>query len=36
MQQLPIKGLKMAINESTEDLYYFTDKMLNDGIFIKY
>jgi hypothetical protein len=33
---LPIKELEIAINEETEDLYYFNDKMLNDGVFIKY
>lgn len=33
---LPIQGLKVATNEATEDLYYFNDEMLSDGIFIKY
>ncbi|QIZ08452.1 hypothetical protein HFZ78_18485 [Priestia megaterium] len=36
MEKLTIEGLKTVINENTEDLYYFSDKMLNDGIYIKY
>ncbi|MDQ6598091.1 hypothetical protein [Bacillus salipaludis] len=36
MEKLTIEGLKTVFNENTEDLYYFSDKMLNDGIYIKY
>lgn len=33
---LPIEGLKVVMDEETEDLLYFNDRMLNDGVFIKY
>jgi len=32
---LPIEGLEILLNEETEDFYYFNDKMLKDGVFIK-
>lgn len=33
---LLIQGLEVLMNEETEDLYYFNNKMLNNGVFIKY
>lgn len=33
---LPIKELESVVHNCTEDIYYFTEKMLSEGIFIKY
>jgi hypothetical protein len=36
MELLTIEGLKTVFNEKTTDLFYFSEEMLNDGIYIKY